>query len=181
MLQYIYISVFNQLESFNKKFHKKVILGTFQRFVIAPSRPPQWQEGSPSMSMTKAIPNHAVNTGTSVWERDENIQNSKLGSKPAPNQLVPHCHPLPQLNDLWGITAQPGLTVCSSSFAGGWAGRHQNPVTNINPLPTAAAAPAPTGTVQPRPEPPRHPSSSGSSEHAIHHRIRKLRVCQWCN
>lgn len=31
MLQYIYIGVFNQLESFNKKFHKKAILGTFSK------------------------------------------------------------------------------------------------------------------------------------------------------
>lgn len=81
-----------------------------QRFVIAPSMPPQGKRASPPCSQLKQYP--TVNMGTSVWERDENIPNCKLGSKPACSSLPPSAlaqRPVRHHSPAW-----PAL--CSSSF-----------------------------------------------------------------
>lgn len=141
----------------------------FQRFGIAPSMPPQWQEGLSSMFI-KQYPTVFLCLGKR-WKHSK-LQAWLQSSSFLIATLCLSSQPVRHQRPAWP-------DPCSSSFTGGWAGQHQNPITNTNPVPKAAAAAAdPTGTVQLHPQP---PSSSDSSQHTIHHWIRKLSACQWCN
>lgn len=166
------------------KKKKKAILEIFKSFLIAPLMPSQWHHKRfPPLSATKAASAqyHTVKMETSSWERDEDIQEWQAWLQTNSSSFAPFC----TSSATRGVRSRlPGGSHCvrPAPSQGTELGGSETPLptSTISPQlwrPPAPEGHRPTALCVHRSDPPR----SHSSNHTIHHLIKKLRKCQWCN